>query len=125
MTIKHLLIFLIANCSVFNVGVSSSNKTLLVKEGSSPINCQFLMVGSHSRSNKGVTHHLNIQTHLVDIATYVVDNVNTIFGNYLFDVVVIIKSGEYEKYVLTDDDNTNIISHKEIEWIQCTSCAWV
>ncbi len=125
MTIRHLLIFLIANCSVFTAGASNSSKTLLEKGETSPINCQFQTIESFSRANKGATHHLSIQTHTKEDVSRVLYNIDIIFGNYLFDVDVEVKSGEYEKYVLADDKSTKIEMKKEIERIQCTSCAWV
>lgn len=125
MSVKHLLIFIIANCSIFPAGANNSCKTLLLKEGQSPINCHALTALSSGTSKIGATHHHYPHTHIEKNIIELSDNDNSIFGNYLFDVDIQINSGEYEKYVLTDDKSNDIIMIQRYRIDPVPWCAWV
>lgn len=109
MTTKNLLIFLFAIYSATTVKAESSAETVHDDLVLSSVDCHYLASKSLSYSNKGVTHHLRFHSHIINNVSTLSYKVRTILFCNLNDSVLEVLDGEYQKYVLTDNCNDNII----------------
>lgn len=125
MTPKHLLIFLIANCSVNNASGSCYALCLLGETQVEVLN------STVQSSHDGFTHssatsssqyaNVNPLNDLPSCRTKLV----TLFSNYLFDIDIVMHKGVYVKHVLRKDNFEN--SDKILPTIQIhhASHVWV
>ncbi len=122
MTVKHLLIFVFANCSVIAGGERVHSENISHAGNSTLINHQ-----SEKQIPKSVTRIVSILSNTIYSISYSTfkENKNTTIGDYLFDVFLKVRKGDYEKYVLNDLDDK--VSKKELKkrTDPVHACTWV
>jgi len=127
MIARHLLILIVASCSVNSLVESNRNIETVGKQRSLETNCynkEDIQDGSCNRSIVKITTQNN-STHRLHNNLLFSERVNVVYGNYLFDIRIRIDKGEYARYILKDEKGSKSMKQKGKEQIQHACRAWV
>lgn len=127
MIARHLLILIVASCSVNSLVESNRNIETVGKQQSSEANCynkEDIQAGSCNRSILKITTQDNSTNRLHNNLLFS-ERVNVVYGNYLFDLRIRIDKGEYAKYILKDEKGSKTMRQKRKEQIQHACRDWV